>query len=398
MSTIAGTDKDDILRGTDQSEVIEGLNGADSFHWSSGKGNDTYHGGAGGEKFDPDPYAPGNPGGDRLSLDGTEGAQITFSSTDGGQVDIGANQLTFTGIERVFGTEGNDIVRGAGAELNTPTDGIPAHGLSIFTRGGADSIEGSRFDDIIDAGSGRDTIDAGDGNDFVHSSTGDDVIDGGGGNENIRWGSGDVNHNPGNDTISGGDGSDLINIWIKEGDITPQNEATGIPGASVTIDSIDAAGSFAGVARSTIGGEATLHFSNFELGWTHAGNDSFTAARATSAVNGPGVNFSTRWGHDRVTGSRGRDTLDGSIGQDSVEGGQGDDQIWIGDGEAGDGDVDVVVFRDGDGHDTVYGFDPGIDVLDLGGLTYRASEVLNGTLLTLANGETILLHGVFDFI
>lgn len=397
MSTIAGTDKDDILRGTEQSEVIEGLNGADSFHWSSGKGDDTYHGGTGGEKFDPDPYAPGNPGGDRLSLDWTEAARITFSATDAGRVEIGANQLTFTGIERVFGTDGDDNVRGAGAKLNTPTDGIPAHGLSIFTRGGADRIEGSRFDDIIDAGAGRDTIDAGDGNDFVHSSTGDDVIDGGGGKENIRWGNGDVNHNPGNDTITGGDGWDLINIWIKEGDINPQNEDTGIPGASVTVESIDASGSFAGVAHSGIGGKANLRFSSFELGWTHAGNDIFTAAQASGTVNGPGVNFNTRWGHDRITGSRGRDTLDGSIGQDTVESGPGDDEIWIGDGKAGDGDVDVVIFRDGDGHDTVYGFDPGIDVLDLGGRSYRATEVLNGTLLTLTNGETILLHGVFDF-
>lgn len=397
MSTISGTDRDDILRGTEQSEIIHGLTGADSFHWSAGRGDDTYHGGTGGEKFDADPYSPGNPGGDRLSLDGADAARIVLTSTDAGSVEIGGHRLRFTGIERIFGTEGDDIVLGAAAGLNAASDGIPAHGLSIFAREGDDRIEGSLFDDIIDAGAGRDTIDAGGGNDFVHSSTGDDLIDGGDGSENIRWGNGDVFHNPGNDTITGGKGGDLINIWIKDGDISPQNEDTGIPGATVTIDSVDASGSFAGVAHSRLGGNATLLFSSFELGWTHAGNDTFTAADARIAETRSGVNFNTRWGHDRMTGSRGHDTLDGSFGKDTVEAGQGDDQIWIGDGETGDGDVDALVFGTGDGHDTVYGFDPGIDVLDLGGRTYRATEVVNGTLLTLADGDTILLHGVFDF-
>ena len=59
---------------------------------------------------------------------------------------------------------------------------------------------------------------------------------------------------------------------------------------------------------------------------------------------------------------------------------------------------DTLVFARGDGADTVLGFDTGVDVLQLGGRSYRATEVAGGTLLDLGNGDRILLSDVFDFI
>ncbi|GGO32910.1 hypothetical protein GCM10010991_21350 [Gemmobacter aquaticus] len=394
MPTFEGNDRDNVLRGGEQSDVVWGYGGADTFHWTSGRGNDTYYGGTGGENYNTDPYAPGNPGGDRLYLDGTTGATITFRATDAGTVSIGGNELQFNGFERFFGTGGNDVFLGGGAKHNSTGNGIPHHGLSIFSRAGNDSIVGSRFDDIIDGGSGSDTINAGGGNDFIHSSTGDDLINGGGGNENIRWGSGDKNHNPGNDTISGGSGSDLINIWIKRGDILPSNEAQGIDGIRVTINSINASGSMAGGANTTIGGPSSLRFSNFELGWTHGGNDTLDASDATIAGNRMGVNFNTRWGHDRLIGSNGNDTLVSDDGKDTIEGGRGNDQLWIGNGTGGDGDRDVIIFNAGDGKDTVYGFDSRDQISGYD----SAREVSNGTLLNFGNGDTVLLHGYYDLI
>lgn len=398
MAVIRGNNLNNTMRGTTANDVLWGLNGADTFYWRNGMGNDTIHGGDLADKYDANPYTPGNPGGDRLVLQGTLGAKITFSTTENGIVHLGNNTLSFTGIERFFGTMGNDVIRAGGATLNSAHGTTPQHGLTIFSRGGHDKIIASRFDDIIDGGAGNDTINAGAGNDFIHSSTGNDLIYGGVGDENIRWGTGNNTHNPGHDTIYGGAGNDLINIWIKDGDISRQNEAAGIRGVSVTIDRIGAANNFHGHAATNIGGKASLEFYGFELGWTHAGNDTVSAANAVVGANKAGFNFNTRWGHDVLVGSRGNDTLVADEGKDTVTGGAGNDQLWIGEGEQGDGDRDVLIFRKGDGHDTVFGFDTGLDVLNLGGRTYTARETADGTLLNFGGGDTVLLSDVFDFI
>ncbi|MEQ5796579.1 family 16 glycosylhydrolase, partial [Paracoccus sp. NFXS7] len=398
INEIRGSNADDTMRGTTQSDIVWGLEGLDTFYWQPGVGNDTYHGGTGTERYDANPYTPGNPGGDRLILDGSAGLRIDMHSTDSGSVQSRNDRLEFTGIERIFGTTGDDVVVATNATVNSSGGSVPAHGLSIFTGAGNDRISGSQFDDVIDGGSGNDTINGDGGNDFIHSSTGNDLIYGGAGDENIRWGNGDANHNPGNDTIDGGSGNDLINIWIKRGDIYSNNDTVGIEGVSVTVDRVLSDGAFSGNASTSIGGTATLRFDNFELGWTHAGNDVIDASGAVISSSGAGVNFNTRWGHDRLVGSRGNDTLDGSMGRDTVQGGQGDDRIWIGDGHNGDGASDVLIFRAGDGADIVYGFESSRDTLDLGGRSYSATEVRDGTLLNFGSGDSVLLNGVFDFI
>ncbi|MTH79623.1 calcium-binding protein [Paracoccus aestuariivivens] len=397
MAIINGTNSSNTLRGTASNDVISGLGGADIFYWRSGIGNDTIHGGNAGDNYDANPYTPGNPGGDRLILEGNVGAKITFSTTEAGTVQIGSNRLTFDGIERLEGTSANDIVRGGNAKLTAAHDGTPQHGLTLYTYGGNDDIVASNFDDIIDAGAGNDTIRAGGGGDVIHSSTGSDLIYGGAGDENIRWGSGSNMHNPGNDTIYGGTGNDLINIWIKDGDI--DNEAVGIRGVSVTINNVSNAGAFAGTASTNIGGASSLRFSEFEQAWTHEGNDTVNGANATVAANKAGIIFNTRWGHDALTGTGGHDILVTDDGRDTITGGRGNDELWIGeDGRQADGDRDVVIFRAGDGNDTIFGFESDLDVLNLAGRSYNARETGDGTLLSFGNGDTILLSDVFDFV
>jgi len=58
----------------------------------------------------------------------------------------------------------------------------------------------------------------------------------------------------------------------------------------------------------------------------------------------------------------------------------------------------VLIFNRGSGHDTIFGFDTGLDVLNLNGQSYTARETGAGTLLSLGGGDTILLSDVFDFI
>ena len=383
-----------ISRMTSGNDLFTGVHGVNVLHWTPG-GTDTFHAGDGGENFDANPYSPGNPGGDRLFLTGDRGAFVQMTDWNDGTAKIGNSILTFTGVERIHGTEGNDTVRAGGA---TSPNG--AQGISVFTGGGNDNIVGSAYDDVIDGGAGNDTIWAGNGNDFIHSSTGNDLIYGGAGNENIRWGGGNTrDHNPGNDTIHGGEGTDLINVWVYE-------EWNGGKGAHTTITTIREKDGFAGVSvvgTDDHGGKATLRFQGFEQGWNHNGNDTLDASGA-AVVGTAGVQWNTRWGNDRLIGSRGNDTLEGGEGRDTIEGGAGNDLISA-NGDfynlraPGDGDVDTLIFNRGFGHDTVLGFDTGIDILQFGaGITYSAAEVRGGTLLTCNTGDTVLLSNVYDFI
>ncbi|MEE2861307.1 MAG: hypothetical protein VYB46_10915 [Pseudomonadota bacterium] len=398
MATIRGTSGNDRLTGQSGDDHVYGLDGADSFYWRGNLGNDNYYGGDRRDDYDANPYTPGNPGGDHLYLQGDVGARITLTTTENGYALIGDNRLDFNGIERISGTTGNDVVMAGRAAANEERDGVQVHGISIFTGAGNDTVWGSRFDDVIDGGAGNDHLAGGWGSDFFHSSEGNDRIWGDAGEDNIRWGNGDMEHNPGHDTINGGAGRDLINLWIKRGDVWDDNEEVGIDGLTVKITSVNSQGSFTGHARTDIGGDASVRFTNFELGWTHQGNDVLDASDATVSANGIGVDFNTRWGHDRLIGSVGNDTLDGSEGRDTIDAGRGDDDIWAGAEANGDGDLDVLIFRAGDGADQVHGFDSGLDVLDLGGRGYSASETSTGTLLDFGNGDSILLHGVYDFI
>lgn len=353
-----------------------------------------------GDDFDPNPYQPydlsqGIATGDMVRIEG-DGAFVRFNGWNSGFARMGGERLDMTGIERVYATAGNDTIRAGRAGLG-PDD----QGVSLFTGDGNDDIVGSRGNDVIDGGAGNDTIRAGAGNDFIQSSTGDDLIYGGAGDENIRWGLGDAHwHNPGNDTIYGGEGHDLINVWVKDGDF---NGADHVAGGNVTITATRQWGDFQGVATvgtDENGGVATLRFQGFEQGWTHEGDDTVSGANAKVTGN-IGFQWNTRWGDDRLTGSAGNDTLEGGEGRDTIEGGRGDDLISA-NGEfynlrtPGDGDADVIVFNRGDGHDTVLGFDVGIDVIETD-MTYQASRVSGGTLLTFESGDSILLSNVFDF-
>lgn len=391
------TNGNDVIRGPHNGKPILAQGGDDIIYWGPGDGSTTLYGGSAGEHYNTDVYVAGNPGGDRLYITGSQGASIRFTTTENGTATVGNKVLKFEDIERVHGSAGNDTIIGSAAKMAPAAGGTPQHGLSIYGGAGHDSIVGSNFADVIDGGSGNDTIYSGSGDDFVQSSIGNDLIYGGAGNENIRWGLGN-NVAPGNDTIYGGEGSegigDLINIWVMD-----ENWKVGGRGVRVVFDSAES-----GFAYSTMGGvNNNLRFYQFENSWTHQGNDNVTGANATIGSNGQGIRMNTRWGNDQLIGSTGNDTLEGGTGRDTINGGKGNDLIsanteWYNRQTHGDGDVDTLIFRAGDGHDTVLGFDVGVDRLHLGGRSYTAVENDHGTLLRFAGGDDILLSNVFDFI
>ncbi|WP_062560401.1 calcium-binding protein [Paracoccus aminovorans] len=381
------TNNDDLIYSTSVNDRIQGLTGADTFYWTP-SGQDTFIGGDQGERYDPNPYLD-RTGGDQLHIQGNAGVNVRFATTEDGLAKVGGHSLKFEGIERFYGTSGNDTIRAAGSILKEAHSGTPVHGVTIYAGAGHDIITGTATDDVLDGGAGNDSIWGGAGNDFIQSSTGHDLIYGGLGDENIRWGLGD-DVAPGNDTIYGGAGHDLINIWSVEPDHT---------GAYVEYIT-----SSKGRAYTDMGDvHNVLHFQSMEQGWTHQGRDTVTGANASVGVNATGIQFNTRWDNDLLIGTNGRDTLEGGEDRDTIEGGRGNDLISAnGDFTSwqapGDGDVDTLVFHAGFGHDTVLAFDEGVDILQFDrGMSYSVSEVARGTLLTFDTGDTILLSNVFDF-
>lgn len=371
----------------------EGGDANDLFYWFGGGA--TLDGGE--DVFDANPYQPydladGMLTGDMLRLFGGD-TLVRFTAWNDGFVHVGGSRLDFAGIERVYGSEGNDRFRAGAA---TSDDGV--QGVSVFAGAGDDDLVGSAFNDVVDMGAGADTVWSGAGDDFVNSSLGDDLIYGGTGNENIRWGLGDAYwHDPGNDTIYGAEGRDLINAWAWEG-----GDGVGRRGVDTAITLVREDGAFQGV--STVGtgdgGTATLHFYGFEQGWNHMGNDTVDGGGAF-VKGGAGFHWNTRWGDDALIGSVGNDTLEGGEGADVITGGEGDDLIsangdffsWS---APADTEVDTLVFRAGHGHDTILAFGEN-DVLDLGGREYAASATEDGTLLTSDDGDSILIVGVFEW-
>lgn len=379
MADITGTNSHDLLTATSGDDTITALSGDDVIRWTPA-GRDTLDAGTDGESYDANPYNTGNPGGDRLFVEGIRGAWVKLGTTTDGIVKVGGASLSFSGVDRLHLTDGNDTLRAGTATLEQD------RGLTVFAGAGDDNLGGSLFADVIDGGSGNDTVWAGGGDDFVQSSAGNDLIYGGAGMENIRWGLGD-DVAAGNDTIRGGTGDDLINIWSVNPDGT---------GARVTFTAATN-----GYAVSTMGGVTSrLNFGNFEQGWTHQGDDTVTGAGARIGDDGRGFRFGTRWGDDLLTGSAGDDTLEGGPGRDTITGGAGDDLISANGasydrGAEGDGDADVLIFRAGHGADTVRGFDAGLDVLRLDA-AYAVTQTADGTLLT-RGADSVLLDGVFGW-
>lgn len=166
--------------------------------------------------------------------------------------------------------------------------------------GGADSLVGSAFDDLIRGFAGSDTLATGAGADFADGGDGDDQIFGGLGNDNIvdpgganylRGDEGDdvivggvnfddINGNMGNDTISGGASDDWV-VGGKDNDIVFGDDGNDLVYGNLGDDSCN-------------GGN---------------GNDTVRGGQGTDTLSGGG-------GNDFVSGDRGDDTMTGGAGAD----------------------------------------------------------------------------------
>lgn len=131
-----------------------------------------------------------------------QNADLTFNIVIGISVSIptACQNINMTGKFPIFGTSGNDRIRGtAGNDV-------------IFALEGNDRVDSGAGNDCIVGGLGNDRLDSGAGNDVVIGNEGDDRLLGGSGNDVVTGDAGkdNIDGGSGNDSISGGVDNDKI--------------------------------------------------------------------------------------------------------------------------------------------------------------------------------------------
>ncbi|MDO9418471.1 T1SS-143 repeat domain-containing protein [Pararhizobium sp.] len=218
--TLTGSGGNDKIIGGIGADVLSGLAGDDTFLL----GKDVIGGGtraiALGDGTTRDISIAGLAGtADRVA--GGAG-QDTVVLDRGAQAGFVADYATapgyLSGVEKIVGTDGNDVIILA---ANYTTDG---GAISIEGGDGNDALGGSNAGDIINGGAdddlisglgGSDTLTGGTGKDEIWGGTGDDTIDGGAGDDTAVYTRGD-----GSDIIDGGTDTDTLKI----------NKGTAVPG------------------------------------------------------------------------------------------------------------------------------------------------------------------------
>lgn len=223
-------------------------------------------------------------------------------------------------IENVIGSDDADTIDlsnfGEGVtidlDINTPQPGPASQDGEIRVDGEVvaevddfENVIGTSGDDLILGNNEFNVLEGGAGNDAIHSFGGADIIDGGEGIDTALF------------TAGGG----------------------------VTLD-LDEDGN--GVA--TIGETLSDTVFNFE---------NINGSNNAGSPNGGADNLSGNSGANVLNGQVGDDTLNGEGGDDTLIGGLGNDVLIGGEG------ADTFIFREGDGEDTLVGFEAGVDTIEL---------------------------------
>ncbi len=261
---------------------------------------------------------------------------------------LGSDKLAFLLDTQAHYTIGGELVEGG--QLLTMYVELPNAGDTEF--------KGTNAADTFDGGFGNDELNGRDGDDKLFGNYGDDELEGGNGNDTLDGG-------VGNDELEGGKGNDILDGGVGNDELKGEN------------------------GNDTLNGGV--------------GNDELQGGSGIDTLNGGFGNDRLQGdsGNDFLFGNQGNDRLDGGSGNDELNGGSGDDWLNVAMGN------DTIVFGEFSGHDTVTGFDAratgGQDKIDLSnlGLTtalFNAEVTItgmsDGTLVSLASGDTLLLRNV----
>lgn len=165
--SIWGDDAANLLRGLGGNDVLSGYGGPDTL--DGGGGDDTILGGVGDSVI-------GGTGTDVLRF----GSTPVLLDLATGVHDGGADGMSISGVERIEGSTGDDIMLAGFARQ--VLDG----------RGGDDTLGGGAGKDTLLGGAGDDSVNGNGGNDLIAGGEGMDTLLGGSGNDVFLWRNGDL--------------------------------------------------------------------------------------------------------------------------------------------------------------------------------------------------------------
>ncbi|WP_428515550.1 Hint domain-containing protein [Roseovarius sp.] len=409
-------DGDQLVIGDTSAETITTGSGNDTIHY--GDGADTVRAGDGDDLIDD---APGLDSSATGSLVFAEGGNDTAYGTAGDDMLHGGTGDDYLGgdggADHIFGGDGADTILGGTGNDRISADDVMPTGPNLIVNGSFEDTTG-----MTTTGYGfQSTTGSVPGWTDSSGSLVDFHNDGRGGlsaTEGANWL--DMEGNAGqhlaiSQTVAGLQPDGIYQLSFDAGDLSNADDGTALDNTlqvywnGQLVDTIDPPdGGWQTYTYTLTGGAGdgtgTLEFRG--AGANDAGGVSLDAVELHATTAAPG-------GADSVLGGDGDDTLLTGAGEDIVAGGTGNDRIDLG---AEDGVTDTLVFSDGDGADTVTGFEGPTDngdgtftdrdQLDLSGATDAAGNQLNthditvgddgfgNALLGFPNGDSLTLVGI----
>ncbi|HWA90259.1 MAG TPA: calcium-binding protein [Rhizomicrobium sp.] len=345
------------ILGSTGSDNVTGGSLADSFDLTLG-GNDTAHGGDGGDTFNlgatlsASDAIDGGAGTDTLDLDGDYSTGVVFGAT------------TVTNIETLH------LAAGHNYNLTT-NDATVASGLTLTVD--ASALGAS---DALTFNGGAE----GDGAFAMIGGAGSDSLTGGAKDDSF-----DLSHG-GNDTVHGGDGSDTINAF---GTLTSADAVDGGAGNDVLMLNGDY-GAGVTFGAGTMTNVETLRFAAGHS-YNIATDDGNVGSGQTLTVDGSLLGAGDMLTFNGAAEANGSFTIGGGVGNDSLTGGAKDDTFDLSLGgndtvHGGGGNDTVIVMGTLTADDAIDG-GTGNDLVTLAG-DYSAGLVLGAS--TIVNIDTLL--------
>ncbi|WP_432448300.1 hypothetical protein [Aliiroseovarius marinus] len=377
---IGGTDDSETLQGNAGNDVLKGHMGDDSLY--GGTGDDVLIGGVGADVMF------GGTGMDTVSYAAAaQGVELSLQS--GGTIGEALGDQ-FNSIERVVGSDHNDVISGnssnnyleggqgddvliggggndqlvggSGFDLISYETAQSAANVWLWSGTGSgaaqgdswseiEGVRGSNYNDLLSGDDQDNRLEGGRGNDRLYGGLGADLLLGGDGNDSLFGGDGDddLHGGSGDDTFVGGSGADVFN----GGDGIDTLDYSSISGG-VVVDFTNGtgAGDTAGdqiVSIEIIRGSEQLDIirgsTDADRLYGEGGNDTLHGDLGNDRLFGG-------YGGDILTGDDGADSLFGQAGTDTLNGGDGDDILSGGDGnDVSYGEDGNDLFYSGNGND-----------------------------------------------
>lgn len=292
-------------------------------------------------------------------------------------------QVPTEGADKIYGYEINDALTGGGGND------------TLYGNGGNDALTGGAGNDALDGGTGSDTylFDVGDGQDTINN------YDSGSGRVDVLLFGPNVD--PANVTVrrinnhlvlainETEDKVTVSNYFISDGAGGYQLDEIRFAGAPGTVWDVNAIKTL--VLVPTSGNDTLQGYASADVIAGGVGNDTIYGNAGNDVLEGESGDdiLSGGDGNDSLLGGEGDDSLNGDAGDDALHGGVGNDNLSGGAGS------DTYLFNAGDGQDTIGNYDAGdgrVDVLLFG----QTIDPANVTVRRINNHLVLTINGTDD--